>query len=78
MSKKEVTIGKRPSARPDPDKWVAERQTEPLETEKNRRLTIDIPAYLHSRFKADCANQGVAMKDVILTYLHNKYPKEPY
>lgn len=74
MSKKEVTIGSRPSSRPvqeDPDKWVQKRLG-------SCRLTIDIPASLHGRFKSDCALNGIKMKDVILAYLHNKYPQEPY
>lgn len=38
-----------------------------------KRLTIDIPAELHSQLKADCAMKGRKMADEIRELLMKKY-----
>lgn len=79
MSKK-VSIAPRPSAR-QADDWVSAptKKTAPVKnaaaTEKMSRLTIDIPASLHRRLKAECATEGVKMADVIRDLLTRKYGK---
>ena len=72
---KKVNFGARPSAgKPaDPDRWVQERAPEPA-TEKPpmKRLTIDLPAELHARLKAECAIRGVKMADEIRSILADR------
>ncbi|MDE0112080.1 MAG: hypothetical protein OXN84_07340 [Albidovulum sp.] len=72
MSKKQVTISQKPqrAAGADVDAWVRERSGEP-----SKRLTIDIPASLHARFKSRCALQGINMKRAILNLLNEKFPE---
>lgn len=45
------------------DAWVAERQSR--ESEKMKRLTIDVSESLHRRIKSGCAQRGVKMADAI-------------
>lgn len=57
----------RPQTKPDADKWVESRQVSEPEAMDipMKRLTIDIPADLHTRFKVSCASQGKRMADVL-------------
>ena len=72
---KKVTIGakpqqSRPAAVPDPDEWVRTGRAEP---EPMKRLTIDVPASLHTRIKVDCARRGVKIADEVRTLLERHF-----
>lgn len=63
---KKVSFSARPAPQPSPaaDQWVSERSAgrePPAMTMK--RLTIDLEAPKHSRFKALCAERGLKMAD---------------
>ena len=51
-------------------KSVVEEQPESM-----KRLTIDIPASLHSRIKSQCALQGSKMADEIRLLLEERFPE---
>lgn len=57
----------RPQTKPDADKWVENRYVSKSEDPDvpMKRLTIDIPADLHTRFKVACAARGERMADVL-------------
>ncbi|MDE0185578.1 MAG: hypothetical protein OXP71_08980 [Candidatus Poribacteria bacterium] len=40
-----------------------------------KRLTIDVPAYLHSAIKMECARKGIKMADAIRNLLENEFGK---
>jgi len=40
------------------------------------RLNCLIPADLHRRVKAGCANEGVSMTDVVVEFLEGRFPKQ--
>ncbi len=75
MSGKKIGFGSRP-AKPevakDPATWVEQRH----EPEGKQRLTLDIPASLHSRIKAQCAQRGEKMIDAITAILEREFPEE--
>lgn len=79
MSKK-VAIGARPSgqaATPEnADSWVQSRSdgaaTE-VTKQPLKRLTVDIPAELHARLKAQCAMRGVKITDEIRKLLEERF-----
>jgi len=81
VAKKQITIGSRPSSAPPPapvdaEKWVTDRVLHPApEEEKIKRLTIDIPAGLHSRIKTQAASRGNKIVDELRELLDEKYPK---
>jgi len=68
---KKIAFGPRPSASlpPSADSWVASRGGEPasavVEKPAMKRLTIDLPADIHARLKAQCAMRGTKMVDEI-------------
>jgi hypothetical protein len=68
---KKIAFGPRPSASlpPSADNWVANRGTDPApavaERPAMKRLTIDLPADVHARLKAQCAMRGTKMVDEI-------------
>ena len=70
MSKK-VAFGPKPAARPNADQWVVSRQAESM-----KRLTIDIPASLHSRIKSQCALRGVKMADELRNLLERHFSEQ--
>ncbi|PAU74062.1 hypothetical protein [Halomonas salipaludis] len=79
MSSKKVSIGGKPSAKKAADDtaadaWVGSR-TQDAPKEPMKRLTIDIPAELHSKLKADCAMRGRKMADEVRDLLTEKYRK---
>lgn len=79
MSSKKVSIGGKPSAKKATDEtavdaWVGSRHQDPPK-EPMKRLTIDIPAELHAKLKADCAMRGRKMADEIRELLVEKYGK---
>ena len=74
MSKK-VTFGTKPASRSaqplNADQWVENRNTEAM-----KRLTLDLPASLHTRIKATCAIRGVKMADEIRQLLEDHFPEQ--
>lgn len=65
MSKK-VSFSARPAPQPSPaaDQWVNERPAgSEAAAASMKRLTIDLEAAKHSRFKALCAEHGLKMAD---------------
>lgn len=78
MSKK-VSIGTRPSAAGKPadsESWVQDRgagqKAAPAAKASIKRLTIDLPAELHAKLKAQCALRGIKMVDEIRTILEER------
>ena len=75
---KKVAFGTKPAPVPapsiSPDEWVESRATEPAGAERIKRLTIDIPAGLHVRIKAQCALRGTKMADEIRALLEEHFP----
>lgn len=72
---KKVTFGTTPAARPTPAQ-TAEQWVDSRNTETTKRLTIDIPASLHSRIKVACARRGVKMADEIRALLETHFQDE--
>jgi len=73
MSAKKVSIGTRPTTRPQEqpgqaDEWVKDRASEPM-----KRLTIDIPVDLHRAIKTATASRGTKMADEVRELLMQKY-----
>ena len=65
---KRVDFGPKPAPQPvparTPDQWVEKRAQEGI-----KRLTIDIPTSVHSRFKAKCAVHETRMADQIRGFI---------
>lgn len=57
----------RPQTNPDADKWVESRSVPKTNAPDVplKRLTIDVPAELHTRLKVICASRGERMADVL-------------
>ncbi len=75
MSTKKVSFGSRPThpaGAADPDSWVASRRAG-SEKLPMKRLTVDLPADLHARVKAQCALRGVKISDEIRAMLEEKF-----
>ena len=76
MSTKKVSFGTRPTHQAgtaaDPDSWVASRQPG-SEKLPMKRLTVDLPADLHARVKAQCALRGMKISDEIRAMLEEKF-----
>ncbi len=73
MTAKKVTIGAKPTAKPQPtsqDAWVDAKEAVATPT---KRLTIDVPATLHANIKAACAMRGTKMVDEIRAILEEKF-----
>jgi hypothetical protein len=67
---KKVAFGPKPvAASVKADQWVERRTQDGI-----KRLTIDIPASLHSRIKAQCAVRGTKMADEIRSLLEERFP----
>lgn len=88
MSRKRTGLGLRPQ-RPtadDADKWVESRVVEttvpqPAEPEQaeqaeqpKKKLIIELPHEMHSRFKSQCAERGVKMSDVVRDLINKAFP----
>jgi hypothetical protein len=73
MTKKVSIKTKQQSREAMQEAWVKERATA-LDTEPIKRLTIDVPASLHKRIKAQCATNGVIMAEEIRALLEEKFP----
>ena len=80
--RKKVAIGGKPSRATETtvvDAWVAKAPATAVEApaapaEPMKRLTIDVPASLHSRIKVQCAQEGQKMADVIRALLEERFP----
>ena len=80
--RKKVAIGGKPSRATEAtavDAWVAKAPATTAEApatpaEPMKRLTIDVPASLHSRIKVQCAQEGQKMADVIRALLEERFP----
>ncbi len=71
MAAKKVAFGTTPTPRaaaPSAEGWVENRNAETM-----KRLTIDVPASLHSRIKVSCAQRGVKMADEIRDLLETRF-----
>lgn len=70
---KKVSFGVKPTSKPEVatsvDAWVEDRSA----PDEMKRLTIDIPASLHTRIKTTCAQRGVKMADEIRALLHKHF-----
>ena len=76
MATKKVSFGTTPAPKaaaqpPTAEKWVENRNAEPT----MKRLTVDVPADLHSRIKVACARRGVKMADEIRELLETHFPE---
>jgi hypothetical protein len=77
--RKKVAIGEKPSRATETtavDAWVAKAPAAAATpAEPMKRLTIDVPASLHSRIKVQCAQKGQKMADVIRALLEERFPE---
>jgi hypothetical protein len=78
MTRKKVALGAKPrptaTTTPTADDWVQSRQTEDINGEGMKRLTVDVPISLHTRIKSQCALRGVKMADEIRDLLEKYFP----
>jgi predicted DNA binding CopG/RHH family protein len=68
---KKVAFSKPKQPNPSPanaDAWVNEANG------TMKRLTIDVPATLHTRVKMQCAARGLKMADEIRSLLEERFP----
>lgn len=75
MSAKKVGFGKPRSQeqrQQDPEDWIKSRAEQP-EKPPMKRLTLDIPAELHTRIKTSCAQRGTRMVEEIRELLESHY-----
>ena len=54
------------------ENWVQDKAGEPV-----KRLTIELPARLHARVKAECALRGIKMKNLVRTLLEQECAAAP-
>lgn len=80
MSPKKVNLGKKPETQEpvDLEKWVSDRssvgeQPQQEQTEKMKRLTLDIPESLHKAIKRQAVDTGVTMADLLRELLEQHY-----
>jgi hypothetical protein len=69
---KKVAFGGKPEKKPaalDAEAWVESGQGE-----ATKRFTIDVPESLHRRIKAQCAERGSKMADVVRELLEKHFP----
>ena len=59
----------------DKELVARERTNKFLLQAKMKRLTIDVPANLHSAIKVECARKGVKMSDAIREILEHEFGK---
>lgn len=79
MSKK-VAFGAKPQpvapASRSADEWVQNRPTEQAAAgEPMKRLTIDVPASLHTRIKVGCTLRGRKIADELRELLDKHFPR---
>lgn len=72
---KRIAIAPKPEAvKPvTPDDWVKSRGV--TENQPMKRLTLDIPADLHTRIKVSCAGRGTKMAEELREILEQHYNK---
>lgn len=80
MSPKKVNFGKKPETQEpvDVEKWVSDRSCAvsllPEEqSQKMKRLTLDIPESLHKAIKRQAVDAGVTMADLLRELLEQHY-----
>ena len=66
--RKKVDFSVRPRAGkeelpPTPDQWVKEGQE--VDTGPQKRLTLNLPAKLHTAFKGQCVREGITIQDKV-------------
>lgn len=69
---KSVNFGSKPAATaapPTAEQWVEQRIVE-----GTKRLTLDLPASLHTRIKTQCSARGRKMVDEIRAILEREFP----
>jgi predicted DNA binding CopG/RHH family protein len=87
MSPKKVNISPKPGTSEKPaniEEWVANRLVEPStqeppteeKPEKMKRLTLDIPEWLHRAIKRKAVEEGVTMADQLRVLLEKHYGDE--
>ena len=72
MSKK-IAFGAKPTAAPiaaAAESWVANR-----DSEKTKRMTIDVPESLHARVKSQCALRGTTIAHEVRRFLEKEIAK---
>ncbi len=74
--KKKVDFSVRPRAAKEelpahPDQWVR-GGTEPREEGPQKRLTLNLPAPLHTAFKGRCVVEGVTIQDKVRTLIERE------
>jgi hypothetical protein len=65
------------------DKWVNKEEVVVgtindlpiIEEDKETRLTVLIPTYLHRRIKKHCASHSISMKEKIIQVFKEKFPE---
>ncbi|QDV42495.1 hypothetical protein Enr13x_23430 [Stieleria neptunia] len=64
---KTITMSTRPKAKPDADKWVEERSSRPhgIENIKQKRLTLDMDASLHTELKLHCVRNDIQIAEFL-------------
>lgn len=75
---KTITFKPKPPA--SAEAWVrgakpTDREAPPGAKPATMRFTIDVPVELHRRVKAECAQRGVKMADVVRELLEREFPK---
>jgi hypothetical protein len=68
--KKKVDFSVRPRAAkeplpPTPEQWVKEGQGADGRPENEKRLTLNLPADLHTAFKGRCVFEGITIQDKV-------------
>lgn len=79
---KKVAFGAKPQpigpAARSADEWVQNRPTERAANEEPmKRLTIDVPASLHTRIKVGCTLRGRKIADEVRELLDRHFPETP-
>lgn len=71
---KKITITAKPAPKPKStaDDWVQQRTAV---EEKIKRLTIDLPASLHTRVKSQCVLRGTTMVELVRDFLEREFPE---
>ena len=82
--KKKVDFSVRPRAAkeqlpPTPEQWVKEGQgadVRPEKDEKEKRLTLNLPADLHTAFKGRCVFEGITIQDKVRLLIERELAAE--
>jgi hypothetical protein len=78
-SKKKVDFSVRPRALkealpPNPDQWV--REGRGSDTELYKRLTLNLPAALHTAFKGRCVLESITFQDKVRILIERELASE--